>query len=257
MKTKVLVTVYITNYNYGKYVSKSINSVLNQKFKNFELIIIDDGSNDNSRSIINKYSQDDRVSVIFQNRKGLLACNNLAIKISKGKYIIRLDADDWLALDALKILYDELEKNKKAGLVFPDYYEVDENDQVLRKIVRHNFKKVTLFDQPAHGACTMIRKSFLHKVGNYDETLVSQDGYDVWIKFIKKYKLINVNKPLFYYRQHKKNLTKDEDKILSSRHLILKKNNKGLDNKSIAIIPVRSLEDNFNISILKKIKKKT
>jgi glycosyltransferase involved in cell wall biosynthesis len=256
MKNKILVTVYITNYNYGKYVSKSINSVLDQKFKNFELIIIDDGSNDNSRSIINKYSQDNRVAVIFQNRKGLLACNNLAIKISKGKYIIRLDADDWLAPDALKILYDELEKNKKAGLVFPDYYEVDENGQILRKIVRHNFKKVTLFDQPAHGACTMIRKSFLNKVGNYDETLVSQDGYDVWIKFIKKYKIININKPLFYYRQHKKNLTKDENKILSSRHLILKKNNKSLDKKSIAIIPVRSLDDNFNTSVLKKIKGK-
>ena len=95
MQNKPLITVYITNYNYGKYINKAINSILNQTLKNFELIIIDDGSNDKSKSIIKKYSSHKKIITIFQQNKGLIATNNLAIKISRGKYIIRLEADDW------------------------------------------------------------------------------------------------------------------------------------------------------------------
>ncbi len=256
MQNKPLITVYITNYNYGKYINKAINSILNQTLKNFELIIIDDGSNDKSKSIIKKYSSHKKIITIFQQNKGLIATNNLAIKISRGKYIIRLDADDWLDQRALEILSNALEKNNKAGLVFPDYYEVDEVGNIIKQIRRHDFKKVTLLDQPAHGACTMIRKSYLNDVGNYNEILTSQDGYDLWLKFIKKYKIININLPLFFYRQHKKSLSKNEDRILSSRSLVFNENNKNknFNKKSIAIIPVRGFEENPNSIVLKKLK---
>lgn len=258
MIIKPLITVYITNYNYGKYIKKAINSVLKQTFKNFELIIIDDGSKDKSKLIIKKFSNHNKIITIFQQNKGLIACGNLAIKISRGKYIIRLDADDWFDQRALEILSNSLEKNNKAGLVFPDYYEVDEEGNITRQVRRHDFKKVTLFDQPAHGACTMIRKSFLNKVGNYNEVLNSQDGYDLWLKFIKKYKIININLPLFYYRQHKESLTKNEDRILASRSLIFKEKNKNknLNRKCISIIPVRGYEEEPNSIVLKKLKNK-
>ena len=91
-----LITIYITNHNYGKYIKQSIESVLNQTYKNFELIIIDDGSTDNSKNVIEKYTNNKKVKIIYQNNKGLTVSNNIAIKISQGKYITRLDADDWL-----------------------------------------------------------------------------------------------------------------------------------------------------------------
>jgi len=71
MKNKPLVTVYITNHNYGKFVKNAIDSVLSQTFKNFELIIIDDGSTDKSKQIIKKYKNDKRITTIFQKNKGL------------------------------------------------------------------------------------------------------------------------------------------------------------------------------------------
>ena len=258
MLIKPLITVYIANFNYGKYINKAISSVLNQTFKNFELIIIDDGSKDKSKSIIKRYSSNKKIIMIFQQNKGLIATNNLAIKISRGKYIIRLDADDWLDPRALEILSNSLEKNSKAGLVFPDFYEVDESGNITKQVRRHNFKKVTLFDQPAHGACTMIRKSYLNEVGNYNEILTSQDGYDLWLKFIKKYKVININLPLFFYRQHKKSLSKNEERILNSRSLIFNENNKNknLNNQCIAVIPVRGYEENPDSIVLQKLKGK-
>lgn len=256
MNNSPLVTVYITNYNYGKYITKAINSVLKQTLTNFELIIIDDGSKDKSKSIIKKFEKNKKIISIFQQNKGLIASNNLAIKISKGKYIIRLDADDWLDIRALEILTNSLEKNNKAGLVFPDYYEVNEQGEVIKLVRRHDFKKVTLLDQPAHGACTMIRKSYLKEVGNYNENLTSQDGYDLWLKFIKKYKVLNINLPLFYYRQHKKSLSKNEDRILNSRSVIFNENNTNNKQKCLAIIPVRGYRENPDSIVLKKLKNK-
>ena len=79
MKEAPLVTVYITNYNYGSYIKEAIESVLNQSFKDIELIIIDDGSSDNSREIIESYMQLNYVRVIFQKNKGLNITNNIAM----------------------------------------------------------------------------------------------------------------------------------------------------------------------------------
>ena len=79
-----LVSVYIPNYNYANYIKKAIESVLNQTYKNIELIIIDDGSNDNSKNIINEYAKYSNVKCIFQKNKGLNISNNMALKISIG-----------------------------------------------------------------------------------------------------------------------------------------------------------------------------
>ena len=137
---KPLITIYITNHNYGKFISKSVESVLNQTFKNFELIIIDDGSTDNSINIIQKYYDNHKnINFIKQRRKGLVASNNIAINIAKGKYIMRLDADDWLHKNALKEMLSVMEKNLKIAMVFPDYYEVDVNGKIISRFVRHDF----------------------------------------------------------------------------------------------------------------------
>lgn len=237
-----LVTVYITNHNYASYIEKAIESVLTQTMNNFELIIVDDGSTDGSRDIIEGYKANDKISIIYQKNKGLNITNNIALRASSGKYIIRLDADDYLEADALEILCSELEADDELGLVFANYYYVDEGDNILGKEIRHDFQKeVTLMDQAAHGACTMIRTDFLRAVGGYNESYNCQDGYELWVKFITHYKVKNVAKPLFYYRQHGKNLTSNESRILDTRARI----NKDFINQfkaqvaSLAIVPVR------------------
>lgn len=240
-----LVTIYITNYNYGQYIREAIESVINQTLKNIELIIIDDGSTDDSKEIIEEYKNLEFVSIIYQKNKGLNITNNIALRASKGKYIIRLDADDYFVLNALEILSDELEKDEELGLVFPDYYLIDHSGELIGKEVRHNFEKdVTLLDQAAHGACTMIRADYLSNLGGYNENYNCQDGYELWVKFTTHYKVKNVNTPLFYYRQHGKNLTSNENRILDTRANINKDYIKELNQEvnSIAIIPIRGGE---------------
>jgi len=237
-----LVTVYITNYNYADYIKKAIDSVLEQSFQDFEIIIIDDGSTDNSKDIIKKYISYKNIKIIFQQNKGLNISNNVAMKLANGKYIMRLDADDFLEKDALKIMVGTLEADDDLGLVFPDYYLVDAENKKKGIFVRHDFdNEVQLYDQPAHGACTMIRLDFLKTLGGYNEKYTCQDGYELWVKFISKYKVKNINKPLFNYRQHSSNLTRDEERILKTRAAIHKEYvpEKPEKLKTLVIIPVR------------------
>jgi CMP-N-acetylneuraminic acid synthetase len=235
------ITVYITNHNYGQFIEKSIENVLNQTLQDFELIIIDDGSTDNSRSIIEKYAEHEKVLVIFQQNKGLNITNNIALRKARGDYIMRLDADDYLDENALAVLSGVLDRNPDIGLVFPDYFVINESEDVIEIMRRHDFNKVTLLDQPAHGACSLIRRKCLLEIGGYDESFRCQDGYDLWVRFVQEYKVENVNLPLFYYRQHSGNLTRNEERILSTRSKIVHKftAKNGTKLNVLAVIPVR------------------
>lgn len=238
------ITVYITNYNYCNYIKQSIESVLNQTHQDFELFIIDDGSTDDSKQIIETYRNHPKIQIIYQQNKGLNVTNNIAMRLARGAYLMRLDADDYLDPNALELLAQKLDNNEELGLVFPNYYYVDKQGNKIGEEIRHDFEKdVSLFDLPAHGACTMIKLKFLKDLGGYNENFSCQDGYDLWIKFISHYKVLNLSQPLFSYRQHGANLTRNEERILNTRQLIKKT---FVDSFSIeipttvAIIPVRS-----------------
>jgi glycosyltransferase involved in cell wall biosynthesis len=239
-----LVTVYITNFNYSNYIKKAIESVLGQTYQNFELFIIDDGSSDESHKIIEEYRTNPKITIIYQKNKGLNITNNIALKLSSGKYIVRLDADDYFHNKAIEIMVSELDANPEIGLVFPDYFEIDAHDEITNEFKRLNFDSdVTLLDLPAHGACTMIRTSFLRDVGGYSESYKCQDGYELWVKFTSKYRVKNVSKSLFYYRRHGNNLTNNEVKILKTRFNIKNDYVKGNDiniPKTLCLIPVRN-----------------
>ena len=252
------ITVYITNYNYGKYLGKSINSVLRQTFKDFELIIIDDGSNDNSKKVLKKYFKNKKIKIILQKNKGLIRSSNIAIKLATGRFIMRLDADDYLDKNALLILYNEIIKNNEIALVYSDYILVDRNENLINHERRNLIKNNSLKNIPAHGACSLIRKSALFEVGLYNEKFDRQDGYDLWLKLSKRYQIKNVNLPLFYYRQHGKNLTINNSKLLKVRSEIFDTHIKKMPQKRdcFCIIPVRGKKFDSSCLSLTKFKKK-
>jgi CMP-N-acetylneuraminic acid synthetase len=243
MKNNPLVTLYITNWNYAGYIQESIESALKQTFNDFELIIIDDGSTDLSREIILTYEEVDRVRIIFQENKGLNATNNVAIHAARGKYIMRLDADDYLDENALLVMVNTIDSNPDLAMVFPDYYYVDKKGEITAQERRHNFKdEVTLLDQPAHGACSLVRKDVLVEVGAYSSKFSCQDGYDLWLKIIENYSVRNINLPLFYYRQHGKNLTTNNERILKTRAEIYEIHAERSNKEElhvVAVLPVR------------------
>lgn len=243
MKNSPLVTIYITNFNYGKFIKQSIESVYKQTYSNIELIIIDDGSTDESSDIISCYKDNHNTRIVYQENMGLNASNNVALALASGKYFIRLDADDYFEPYAIAMMVSLMEGKPDVGLLFPDYYYIDEIGNFIGVESRHDFdREVSLYDLPSHGACTMVRTEELRNLGGYNESFSCQDGYELWLKYILKSKVSNINKPLFFYRQHKKSLTQDETRVLETRKRI-KRYCIGLYNipkpKSVAVIPVK------------------
>lgn len=249
MNGEVKITVYIASHNYGRFLKAAIESVLRQNFDSWELLIINDNSSDNTQEIMELYAGDERIKIFKTDGILLPAVANFALKRSKGKYLIRLDADDVFDENILLVLSNYLDRHPQYALVFPDYYLMDEKGGIYaqeRRIELFQFNHT--YDIPAHGACTMIRKRILEKLGGYREDLGAQDGFDLWSKVIEEYECGNINLPLFYYRQHGSNLTTNKHRIFSARRTI--KRDAVISKLNIykpitAIIPCREKYDLF------------
>ena len=132
----MLITVYMPAFNYGDFIEEAIESVINQSIDSWELIVINDGSTDHTRSLLEKYRSNSQITIVHQENQGLNVSNNIGLRLARGNYIMRLDADDYLDENALQILSNALEKNKAADLAFPDYYEVNKDGEILNLIRR-------------------------------------------------------------------------------------------------------------------------
>lgn len=227
-----LISVIIPSYNSGKFLNEAIESAVNQTYKNLEIIIVNDGSSDNTEKIAKEWQfKDSRVKYFkHQQNKGLAAARNTGIKNSKGEYLAFLDADDiWLP----KKVEIQLKKIKEleADLVFSNWYVVESNKN----------KKVKPFDSsPLRNkenlVCSLIRKNFispstvllkksaLKKVGLFDENLCSSEDYDLWLRFVLEGMEIGFcEDPLIYLRKHSEQMSKNIYKMRISRLQVLKK----------------------------------
>lgn len=255
MKTPIhpIVTIYIPCHNYGKFLKKAVDSVLNQVYKEWELIIIDEASKDETEKIANNYRSKfpDKIKVI-KNKKplGLQKVANKVLEIARGKYMIRLDADDWFNEIALIALVSNLKSNPDIGIVYGNYFYTDIKGKILGVEMRHKLGKEDLVGQlPPHGACTLFRTNDLKEAGGYMESINAQDGWDLWYKLYKKVGAMSIDLPIFYYRQHDQSLSSDNDRLLNAREMIFEelRNKKGKNYKPniLAVIPVKESYPNL------------
>ena len=237
------VTVYIPAHNYGRFLDAAIQSVLKQTMEDWELIVIDDGSTDDTSEILAPYEAHPKIRILEQKNRSLNFTNNIALRIARGEYLMRLDADDFLDENILLVLSHVLDTKPGVGLVYPDYYHVDEDGEIVEIVRRQKIgEEVDLLDLPAHGACTMIRKQVLLEIGGYFEEFNRQDGYGMWLKFIERHHPYNVNLPLFYYRQHGESLSKSRGLLMEARSKIkrrvVEEMNLSRKPKVLALVPV-------------------
>lgn len=218
------VTVYVPCRNYGRFLREALTSVVTQSLDSWELIVFSEGSADETVPIAREFLAKfpDRVRVVeTAEPRGLRACANEALEMARGTYIVRLDADDFFDESALLVLSDYLDRHPDVGLVYPNWVYVTEAGDVIgverRKRV---LDEVELLDLPAHGACTMIRKRVLKAVGGYDPRFHAQDGHEIWLRALHRFKVANVQTPLFSYRQHAGSLSTDPDSLLAARRAI-------------------------------------
>jgi len=204
---KKMVSIIIPTYNRGKYIREAIQSVLNQTYQNFEIIVSDDGSTDNTKEVVESFN-DRRIKYFWNKNSGLPAvARNIGIKKSSGKYIAFLDSDDlWLAKKLEKQI-NEFEKNENIGLVCSHRIYFDEKKEWIKKININDkdFTFKSLFIRNKVTCSTVIvKRSIFDNIGLFNECTKLQAGedYEMWLRIANSYRIKYIQEPLVKYRHH-------------------------------------------------------
>ncbi|MBU1007661.1 glycosyltransferase [Candidatus Dependentiae bacterium] len=216
------ISVVLPTYNglTRGFVTYAIESVLQQTYKNFELLIVDDGSSDDTRELCQKYLADHRVTYLHQKNSGVSAARNHGIKKSSGDYIAFLDDDDsWLPEKLEKQLsfvenlcdsqfglcYTALEfmtkDGRKTGIIQSHHAEKN----IFREMLYENIVDCT--------SSVLVPRSVLDDVGLFQEHLSYAEDYDLWLRIAKKYHIYSIDEPLALYREHSNKLSSNLEKM--------------------------------------------
>jgi glycosyltransferase involved in cell wall biosynthesis len=226
-----LVSVIITCYNYGGYLPDCLESALSQTYKDIEVIVVNDGSTDNTDEVMQKYLSDPRIKYICQKNAGQANAKNNGIKNAKGAFLAFLDADDRWEEDKLQKQIP-LFSNPEVGLVYCRASYFDEDGKVFDYTMTDDYLqpregKVTewlIFDNFVQFSSSVIRKECIESFGGFDETLKMGIDWDLWLRISTKYTFAFKDERLFHYRmghagQMSKNIPERQacsDRIMAS-----------------------------------------
>lgn len=224
-----MVSVIIPLYNKEREIAKAIQSVLSQDYTNFELLIIDDGSTDNSSSIVQNF-KDDRIRYYSKDNGGVSSARNYGIKKAKYELIAFLDGDDWWSSDFLTVLMDLKYKYPDAGLWAGQYVQVNKKNELisLERFPKIDEGYFNLYEN-LFAVCSssiLLRKSVFDVCGYFDEELTHGEDTDMWIRIAMKNPICYTNKIVAYYNIAGNPLTKSTGKVPPfEKHLLSKIDN--------------------------------
>jgi len=210
----LVVSFVVVSYNHSKFIFECLNSIKNQTYTNWELIVADDASTDNSAEIIKEWLKENKVSAktnFHTKNTGLATTLNECIELLEGKFVKLLAADDYLHQDSIEICVSAMEKSgDDYGMVFTDFWAIDENNQPAEFFLNyenndffnpdHSLKREQLVKYNCIIASTVLmRKDVLLSTGKYDSQILLED-HDRWLRVNEIKKILFIDKKLTYYR---------------------------------------------------------
>jgi glycosyltransferase involved in cell wall biosynthesis len=195
------ISVIIPVYNEERFIGRALRSVISQSHVDaFEIIVVNDASTDRTDYALDLFREE--ISVLNNaTRLGLPGSLNRAIRASRGKYVVRVDADDYVANDYLYVLQRFLEANTYMDAIACDYLMVDDAENVIE---RRNCMEYPI------GCGIMFRSDHLIDIGLYDDGLLMHEDRDLRARFLEKYTIARAELPLYRYRRHSDNMTNDQ-----------------------------------------------
>lgn len=231
----VKVSILIPAFNHGQYIRTCLDSVIQQTYNDWEAIVIDDGSSDDTPNIIEEYSKrDERIHFTRQENAGVVATCKRALDKAQGEYANFLASDDAFTKQRLERLVPILDAQKDVCLVCSDVYGMDADGKVEQKLMLPQFKK---FIQESHGrvfadlleqnflysVATLFRRTVAKEVGGIDETIPFLEDWSLWLRLTEKHAIEYCDEPLAYYRQHNQNATKNFQRTYKAMRMTLQK----------------------------------
>lgn len=219
-----LVSVIMSVYNGEKYLRESIESILGQTFKDFEFIIINDGSTDKSENIIKSFN-DPRIKLISRSNKGLVASLNEGIEKSLGKYIARMDSDDISESERLEKQINFLKSNPDISVVGSWAKKINENSQIIEEMnyppaKNKEIKKYSLFHNPFIHPSIMFKKEIIKKIGLYNPFFKNAEDYEFWSRVLASFQVANLPLSLLRYRINQAGITRSRNMKMRAMSLL-------------------------------------
>jgi len=224
------ISVIIPTYNNEKYISKAIDSVLSQTYQNFSIIVIDDGSTDNTKQILTRYQE--KITYIYQENQGVSVARNTGIHNSNSDYIAFLDSDDEWLPRKLEMQVGILDKKKNIGLVHSNDIRISEDGKILyidkpkAKYLNGKISKYLLLRKASIKTSTvLLRSTCLKKVGLFDTNLskIGVEDRDLWIRFTKHFNAYYVDEPLVKFRICSNSMSHNREKMVKGRYYVVDK----------------------------------
>ena len=223
---KPLVSIIVPSYNHAKYITKTIESLVNQTYSNIELIVIDDGSKDNSVQIIQKLVDKHHFIFIHRDNKGVSATLNEGIQLATGKYITFCASDDIYLTDKIEKQVEFMETNLQYEMCYGKVIHFDDIGNMKKSKIRKP-KSGWIFNDLFKGnfipaPTIFIKKNLFNEVGYFDETIPIED-WDLLLRITYKYQIGYLDEYLAYYRIHSSNTSSNIDKMIFSEKQIMMK----------------------------------
>jgi len=210
------VSVVLPTWNHGDFIEQSIDSVLAQTLTVLELIVVDDGSTDDTLQRLERY-HDPRMTVVAlgENRK-IPAALNAGFAHARGEYWTWTSADNWMLPQCLATLARALDDHPEVGLVYASHYFVGDREGVS---IKQPFDRARLLGgDNVVGPCFMYRRSVAEEVGPYDPACFGAEDYDMWLRIAARHPLLALQDVLYVYRYHARTVTRtDADQVRSAR----------------------------------------
>jgi chondroitin synthase len=198
-----LFSIYIPAYNVESYIEACIESAINQTYKDFEIVVVNDGSTDNTLKILQKYNKHPKVKIISKTNGGRGSASNKAIQNASGEYIVQLDSDDILYPDALEKLADFFSKNIEIECVYTNYTLIDKDgNKIGDGWSPPNFDRYDNLVGMSMPHLRSFRRGLYYRTEGFDEALTNAVDYDFFLKLSTVTKISHLNDALYYYRVH-------------------------------------------------------
>ena len=225
------VSVVIATYNRARFLPETIDSVLGQRFRDFELIVVDDGSTDDTPELLKSYG--DRIRILCQENRGPAAARNLGIRHARGRWVSIQDSDDLSAPDHLESLFAFAEKNPDCGMVFANgaYLAGPEHNRETiipkeksRRLAQQGVRLLDLFEKSiVRLQAALLSKTCLETIGGHDKSLRICMDLDLAFRIFMRYPVAYLDKVVFLYRKHEGNIGRNQDLRLLENIRVIEK----------------------------------
>ncbi|MFN3531871.1 MAG: glycosyltransferase family 2 protein [Candidatus Brocadia sp.] len=223
-----LVSVILPTYNCAPFLPDSLGSVLSQAYDFYEIIVVDDGSTDNTKEVLKPFMQRIKYIHLEQNR-GLPNARNIGIQSAQGKYIAFLDADDLWLPEKLQTDVNYFDQHPEVSMLYSRHINIDEKGYALggerKKRLPSGNIFIRLFSEQNFiiASSVVVRKEVFEAAGLFDEQLINCQDWDMWLRITFYFKAAGINKPLVKYRHNPRSLSKNRDNVLKYQKEVIDK----------------------------------